>query len=90
VTLLTVAELVTLPKGQAFSMLSGGQLWKIRIPQVEAITDDALPPVLRHVITDMERHYVTNDYWYRQRETWWLAAGGAAGAKAHGEAAGTA
>jgi conjugative coupling factor TraD (TOL family) len=89
VTLLTVAELVTLPKGQAFAMLSGGQLWKIRIPQVEAIADEALPPALRHVIGDMQRRYVTNDYWYRQRETWWLAAG-ATGEKAHGEAAGTA
>jgi conjugative coupling factor TraD (TOL family) len=91
VTLLTVAELVTLPKGQAFAMLSGGQLWKIRIPQVEAITDDSLPPALRHVIADMERRYVTNDYWYRQRETWWLAAGAVSAAeKARGEAAGTA
>jgi conjugative coupling factor TraD (SXT/TOL subfamily) len=89
VTLLTVAELVTLPKGQAFAMLSGGQLWKIRIPQVEAITDDALPPALSDVISDMQRRYMTNDYWYRQRETWWLAAG-VAGEKAHGEAAGTA
>jgi conjugative coupling factor TraD (SXT/TOL subfamily) len=91
VTLLTVAELVTLPKGQAFGMLSGGQLWKIRIPQVEAIADDALPPALRHVISDMQRRYVTNDYWYRQRETWWLAAGAASAAeRARGEAAGTA
>jgi hypothetical protein len=23
----------------------------------------------------MERSYITNDHWYRQRETWWLAAG---------------
>jgi conjugative coupling factor TraD (TOL family) len=91
VTLLTVAELVTLPKGQAFAMLSGGQLWKIRIPQVEAITDEALPPALRPVINDMQRRYVTNDYWYRQRETWWLAAGAAGPAeKARGEASGTA
>ncbi|MEX2123870.1 MAG: type IV conjugative transfer system coupling protein TraD [Woeseia sp.] len=91
VTLLTVAELVTLPKGQAFAMLSGGQLWKIRIPQVEAIGDEVLPPALRHVIGDMQRRYVTNDYWYRQRETWWLAAEATSVAeKAHGEAAGTA
>ena len=91
VTLLTVAELVTLPKGQAFAMLSGGQLWKIRIPQVDAIADEALPPALRDVISDMQRRYVTNDYWYRQRETWWLAAGATSTAEeAGGEAAGTA
>ena len=32
VPLLTPAELITLPKGQAFALLEGGQLWKIRMP----------------------------------------------------------
>ena len=32
VPLLTPAELVTLPKGQAFALLEGGQLWKLRMP----------------------------------------------------------
>jgi conjugative coupling factor TraD (SXT/TOL subfamily) len=74
-TLLTVSELVTLPKGQAFAMLAGGQLWKLRIPLVDSIGDDALPLSLRSLTTAMERSYITNDHWYRQRETWWLAAG---------------
>jgi conjugative coupling factor TraD (SXT/TOL subfamily) len=74
VTLLTVSELVTLPKGQAFAMLSGGQLWKLRMPLADTIVGATLPPLLRQVASDMEQCYITNDHWYRQRDTWWLAA----------------
>ncbi len=73
VTLLTVSELVTLPKGQAFAMLSGGQLWKLRMPLTDTIDEDELPPSLCNISQQMERSYITNDHWYRQRETWWLA-----------------
>lgn len=86
VTLLTVAELVTLPKGQAFAMLAGGQLWKLRIPEVEAVIEDALPPALREITREMQRRYLTNDFWYRQRDGWWLAAGAAGSAQTHDEA----
>ena len=86
VTLLTVAELVTLPKGQAFAMLSGGQLWKLRIPEVEPVDDDALPPALREIAREMQRRYLTNDFWYRQRDGWWLAAGAASAAQGRDEA----
>ncbi len=75
VTLLTVSELVTLPKGQAFAMLSGGQLWKLRMPLADRIAGASLPQSLCKIAKQMERSYITNDHWYRQRETWWLAAG---------------
>ena len=75
VTLLTVSELVTLPKGQAFAMFSGGQLWKLRMPLADRIAGASLPLSLRNLAKEMERSYITNDHWYRQRETWWLAAG---------------
>ena len=89
VTLLTVSELVTLPRGQAFAMLSGGQLWKLRIPLADSIDDAALPQAFRDLAIEMERSYITNDHWYRQRETWWLAAGESSVSKgnANGEAA---
>ena len=89
VTLLTVSELVTLPKGQAFAMLSGGQLWKLRMPLADRIAGASLPLSLRNLAKEMERSYITNDHWYRQRETWWLAAGqGAVGKRdANGEKA---
>jgi len=87
VTLLSVSELVTLPKGQAFAMLAGGQLWKLRMPLVEEIGDDALPPSLRKLTAEMERSYITNDHWYRQRETWWLAAAQGSAGDADGDKA---
>jgi len=91
VTLLSVSELVTLPKGQAFAMLSGGQLWKLRMPLADSIDDKALPQAFRDLAREMERSYITNDHWYRQRETWWLSAGQSAPNKedTNGEAAGT-
>ena len=91
VKLLTVSELVTLPKGQAFAMLSGGQLWKLRMPLAESIDEEVLPPAFRDVAAEMERSYITNDYWYRQRETWWLATGDSVPSKgdADGEATST-
>ena len=88
VSLLGVSELVTLPKGQAFAMLSGGQLWKLRMPLADSIDDAALPQAFRDLAMEMERSYITNDYWYRQRETWWLEAGQgmASSGDANGEA----
>ncbi len=71
-------------------MLSGGQLWKLRIPLADTIDDAALPQAFRDLAIEMERSYITNDHGYRQRETWWLAAVESAVSKgdADGEAAG--
>ncbi len=71
VPLLGVSDLVSLPKGQGFAMLSGGRLWKLRVPLIEDIEDDALPENLRRVARDMARSYVTNEQWYRQQHIWW-------------------
>ena len=74
VPMLTPAELVALPKGQAFALLEGGQLWKLRMPLPDASKDPVMPESLAAVANEMERTYITNDQWYRQRETWWHAA----------------
>jgi conjugative coupling factor TraD (TOL family) len=71
VPLLTPAELITLPKGQAFALLEGGQLWKIRMPL--PVTDTDMPETLTEMASEMERTYITNDHWYRVQEPWWLA-----------------
>ncbi len=71
VPMLTPAELITLPKGQAFALLEGGQLWKIRIPLPAA--DPNMPDTLSEIANEMERTYVTNDHWYRVEEPWWEA-----------------
>jgi len=72
VPMLTPAELITLPKGQAFALLEGGQLWKIRMPL--PATDADMPETLTEIANEMERTYITNDHWYRVQEPWWAAA----------------
>ncbi len=71
VPLLTPAELITLPKGQAFALLEGGQLWKIRMPLPAEDLD--MPETLTEISNEMERTYITNDHWYRVQEPWWGA-----------------
>jgi conjugative coupling factor TraD (TOL family) len=71
VPMLTPAELITLPKGQAFALLEGGQLWKIRMPLPAADSD--MPETLTEIANEMERTYITNDHWYRVQEPWWAA-----------------
>jgi len=71
VPLLTPAELITLPKGQAFALLEGGQLWKIRMPLPAADSD--MPENLTEIANEMKRTYITNDHWYRVQEPWWAA-----------------
>jgi hypothetical protein len=84
VPMLTPAELITLPKGQAFALLDGGQLWKIRMPL--PATDSDMPENLTQIANEMERTYITNDHWYRVQEPWWAAVaegGGSAMAQEH-------
>jgi conjugative coupling factor TraD (SXT/TOL subfamily) len=69
VPMLTPAELITLPKGQAFALLEGGQLWKLRMPLPAADAD--MPASLTEIANEMERTYITNDHWYRIQEPWW-------------------
>ncbi len=76
VPMLTPAELITLPKGQAFALLEGGQLWKIRMPLPAADSD--MPDTLAEIANEMERTYITNDHWYRVQEPWWVAVSGVA------------
>ena len=71
VPLLTPAELITLPKGQAFALLEGGQLWKLRMPL--PVDDSDMPENLAEIANEMERTYITNDQWYRVQEPWWTA-----------------
>ncbi|MBK6742679.1 MAG: type IV conjugative transfer system coupling protein TraD [Hydrogenophilales bacterium] len=41
--MLTPADLVQLPKGQAFALIDGGQLWKIRIPLADTVDEQDVP-----------------------------------------------
>ena len=73
VPMLTPSELVAPPKGQAFALLEGGQLWKLRMPLPEIRKDLVMPESLAATASEMERTYITNDNWCRQREIWWHA-----------------
>lgn len=73
VPMLTAADMVTLPKGQAFALLEGGQLWKIRIPLPDDREDAAMPDNFEAIADAMRRSYVTNDHWYRVTDHWWHA-----------------
>jgi len=35
--------------------------------------DPAMPIDLAAIANEMERTYITNDHWYRTRESWWHA-----------------
>ena len=74
VPMLTPAELVALPKGQAFALLEGGQLWKLRMPLPDARNDAVMAESRTAIANEMERTYITNDHWYRVQEPWWAAA----------------
>jgi hypothetical protein len=73
VPMLTAADMVTLPKGQAFALLEGGQLWKLRIPLPDNRGDAAIPSNFEAMADAMRRSYITNDHWYRVTDHWWHA-----------------
>jgi hypothetical protein len=73
VPMLTAADMVTLPKGQAFALLEGGQLWKIRIPLPDSREDAVMPGDFEAMASAMRRSYITNDHWYRVTDHWWHA-----------------
>ncbi|HHQ5972553.1 TPA: type IV conjugative transfer system coupling protein TraD [Enterobacter hormaechei subsp. steigerwaltii] len=66
VPLLEPADIVTLPKGQAFALLEGGQLWKIRMPLPAGDADDVLmPESIEKIVEEMRRSYHSGESWWR-------------------------
>jgi conjugative coupling factor TraD (TOL family) len=72
VPMLTPADLVALPKGQAFCLLEGGQLWKVRFPLPDPGADPALPGSVGELAAHMKHKYAT-------ATSWWIGAGGTGG-----------
>lgn len=62
--LVTAANIISLPKGQAFALLEGGKLWKIRMPLPSAKADALMPENLRQIADEMQRNYRTSDTWW--------------------------
>ncbi|MBI4356579.1 MAG: type IV conjugative transfer system coupling protein TraD [Gammaproteobacteria bacterium] len=66
--MLTPADIVKLPKGQAFVLMEGAQLYKIRLPLIDSRCEAEMPESIEKVSEDMERRYTTS-------ERWWLSGG---------------
>ena len=62
---------MALPKGQAFAVLEGGQLWKLRMPLPDTRHDPQMPRNLSAITTEMDRRYHSNALWYRDTQPWW-------------------
>ena len=69
--MLTPADIIALPKGQAFCLLEGGQLWKVRFPLPGTADDPAMPSGIGELARRMGQKYATAD-------NWWVGAGAGA------------
>ena len=71
VELLRTSDLAKLPKGQAFALLDGNNLYKLRIPLLRYNTREAVPDDIDAVAREMEKNYgnsPTNTDWARYQE----------------------
>jgi conjugative coupling factor TraD (TOL family) len=62
--MLMPSDLIALPKGQAFCLLEGGQLWKVRFPLPDTGADPAMPASVGELAARMRNHYATADHWW--------------------------
>lgn len=63
VEMLGTNDLITLPKGQAFALLEGGRLYKIRLPLPKTGPRDQIPATVELVSQDMRKKYETDSRW---------------------------
>jgi conjugative coupling factor TraD (TOL family) len=52
--MLSPADLISLPKGQAFVHMNGGRLYKVRLPLADPTGDTLMPPDLESVAREMQ------------------------------------
>ncbi|MBN8780746.1 MAG: conjugative coupling factor TraD, PFGI-1 class, partial [Thiobacillus sp.] len=55
--MLAPADLVQLPKGQAFALIEGGQLYKIRLPLFDPDEALPIPASLEDIAASMRQKY---------------------------------
>lgn len=64
VPLIEPAHVVALPKGQAFALIEGGHLWKIRMPLPAPDPDEVMPEDLQALARSMRQHYTEAAKWW--------------------------
>ncbi|WP_029569435.1 type IV conjugative transfer system coupling protein TraD [Pantoea ananatis] len=65
VPMISPSDIINLPKGQAFALLEGGRLWKIRMPlPVSDDSDRFMPASLKQLADTMERNYHSGESWW--------------------------
>ncbi len=71
VDILTTSHFTQLPKGQAFVLKEGGQLYKVRLPLPQ--NNDDLPDGLKMIADDMKQRYCTetNADWFSSQDIGW-------------------
>lgn len=69
VPLIEPAHIVSLPKGQAFALIEGGNLWKVRMPLPAPDPDELMPKDLRALAENMRNSYVDGG------GEWWTSSG---------------
>ncbi|WP_419736344.1 type IV conjugative transfer system coupling protein TraD [Pseudomonas sp. COR18] len=67
VPLIEPAHVVSLPKGQAFALIEGANLWKVRMPLPAPDPDESMPRDLQALAAHMRRRYADGG------GEWWSA-----------------
>ena len=66
VPMIEPAHITALPKGHAFVLMNGNQLWKVRLPLFNDKGDIELPRNLVDICADMNERYSTGDHWWEE------------------------
>lgn len=64
VSMLEPSDIMQLPKGQAFALMEGGRLWKLRMPLPSKQHDPLMPASLEEVAQRMRAKYSTGENWW--------------------------
>ncbi len=62
-------DVMSLPKGQAFALVEGARLWKLRMPLPDASHDPHMPADLDALAGQMAASYRTADHWFDDSQT---------------------
>jgi conjugative coupling factor TraD (TOL family) len=65
VPMIEPAHVISLPKGQCFALIEGGNLWKIRMPLPASDPDEVMPKDLQALAEGMRKGPGTNSDWWQ-------------------------